>query len=240
MRFPYEEAEDKLGYRFKDKELLKESFTHSTYANKYGGRDNERMEYLGDSVLQLIVTEWQYQTRKNASEGELTKERQKLVCEDALFDAVGDLDIENYLLTYGGRANVGKKTISSLFETVVAAIYLDGGYGAAKKFVLEHGLLGEIAEVRNPKGALQEFLQQRGEELPVYRVEKKGKDKAPVFRAEVEALGLSAVGRGKSKRAAEQEAASILYDKLTDRAREEAKKTKNEKRKNKADIDNIS
>ena len=229
MDFSYDELEEKLGYHFKDRTLLKEAFTHSSYANRYGCKDNERLEYLGDSVLQLIVTEWQYQTREKASEGELTKERQKLVCEDALFDAVQELGLDGYLLKFGTRANIGKKTISSLFETVVAAIYLDGGYQAAKEFILNHGLVYEIAETRNPKSALQEFLQSRGEKLPVYTSQKEGKDNAPTFKAKAEAMGLTAFGRGKSKRAAEQEAASNLYDELTDRAR--AEKRASEKRK---------
>ncbi len=229
MEFPYDELEAKIGYRFKNRELLKEAFIHSSYANKYGCKDNERLEYLGDSVLQLIVTEWQYKTREKASEGELTKERQKLVCEDALFDAVQELGLDYYLLKFGSRANIGKKTISSLFESVVAAIYLDGGYEIAKDFILNHGLVYEIAETRNPKSALQEFLQSRGEDLPVYTVQKTGKDNAPTFKAKAEAMGLTAVGKGKSKRAAEQAAASDLYDKLSDRAR--AEKRAREKKK---------
>ena len=126
--FPFTEIEEKIGYVFADRGLLKEAFTHSTYANVYGGKDNERMEYLGDAVLQLVVTEWQYARHKRAEEGVLTRERQKLVCEDALDEAVQALGIQKYLLVSGGRANVGKKTVSSLFETVIAAIYLDGGY----------------------------------------------------------------------------------------------------------------
>ena len=86
--FPYTELEKKLGYVFQNKALLKEAFTHSTYANKYGGEDNERMEYLGDAVLQLVVTEWQYVTHARSDEGDLTKCRQKLVCEEALDKAV--------------------------------------------------------------------------------------------------------------------------------------------------------
>ena len=80
MPFPYAEVEEKIGYTFKNKELLITAFTHSTYANTYGGEDNERMEYLGDSVLQLVVTEWQYK-ECGGTEGDLTRDRQKLVCE---------------------------------------------------------------------------------------------------------------------------------------------------------------
>ena len=212
--FPFAQIEEKIGYAFQNKALLKEAFTHSSYANANGGRDNERMEYLGDAVLQLVVTEWQYARHETAEEGVLTRERQRLVCEDALLEAVKALDLEEYLLYFGGRANVGKKTVSSLFETVIAAIYLDGGYLPAKEFILAHGRLEEEAYPVNHKGALQEYLQKRGKETPIYEVNKTGKDNAPIFRATVRAEGVSAVGDGRSKKEAEQEAALLLLEKL--------------------------
>ncbi len=215
MKFPYKDIERKIGYAFRDKSILEQAFRHSTYANAHGGEDNERMEYLGDSVLQLIVTEWQY-TRKTDGEGEMTKSRQKIVCEDALFRAVEALDIAQYLLVEGSRANVGKKTISSLFETVTAAIYLDGGYAPAKKFVLGNAILDGGKATKNYKGVLQELVQKYGVARPVYRMEKTGKDNAPAFRSEVTAFDKTADGRGKTKREAEQEAAQKLLEKLRD------------------------
>ena len=113
--FPYTDIEKKIGYIFRDKSLLKEAFTHSTYANAHGGKDNERMEYLGDAVLQLVVTEWQYARDTQASEGVLTRERQKLVCQSALDSAVDALDVRKYLLVSGSKANIEQKTTSSLF-----------------------------------------------------------------------------------------------------------------------------
>ncbi len=210
--FPYAEIEKKIGYRFQDRALLKQAFTHSTYANKFGGGDNERMEYLGDSVLQLVVTEWQYERDKKAQEGELTRKRQKYVCESALDEAVRALGLEQYLLVSGGRANVGKKTVSSLFETVTAAIYLDGGYEPAKKFILLCGGLEKQVISVNYKGEVQEFLQQRGIQPPVYQTEKEGMDNAPVFTAKVSALGLTVLGEGGSKKEAEQNAAKTLLE----------------------------
>ena len=217
MEFPVKEIENKIGYTFRDKALLKEAFTHSTYANANGGRDNERMEYLGDAVLQLVVTEWQYVKNARAEEGELTRQRQKFVCEEALDEAVRDLGLQQYLLVSGGRANVGKKTVSSLFETVIAAIYLDGGYAPAKEFILHHGKLETPPVPQNHKGALQEFLQGKGEQLPAYETVKSGKDNAPTFVAKVCALGQAATGEGGSKREAEQQAAKNLLDKLSAR-----------------------
>ena len=213
MSFPHTEIENKIEYAFQDKTLLQTAFTHSTYSNAHGGKDNERLEYLGDAVLQLIVTEWQIQTSK-AQEGALTKNRQKLVCEDALFNAIKDMDVTKYLLIEGGKANVGKKTISSLFETIIAAIYLDGGYAPAKAFVHRFLLRAEQTQDRNPKGELQEYLQGIGADLPVYESVKEGKDNAPTFVCKVIAQGKSAQGTGSSKRQAEQIAAAALLAQL--------------------------
>lgn len=213
--FPYAEIEEKIGYIFANKSLLKQAFVHSTYAHLRGGEDNERMEYLGDAVLQFAVTDYQYKTDKNASEGELTRNRQKLVCENALEEIVLRLQIDKYLLIEGGRANIGKKTISSLFETVTAAIYLDGGYAQAEKFILRNIASFQQNARRNPKGELQEYLQGAGEETPVYQTRKEGKDNAPRFFAEVTACGKTGKGEGGSKREAEQNAAQALLEKLT-------------------------
>ena len=215
MSFPYAEIEKALGYTFRDKALLQEAFTHSTYANIHGGKDNERLEYLGDAVLQLVVTEWQYARDKRATEGALTRERQNHVCEEALFEDVSALGLENYLLYEGSGANLGKKTISSLFETVVGAIYLDGGYQPAREFVITCGRLEEESSPVNYKGELQETLQRKGEKLPVYEsLEKSGKDNAPVFTVKATAMGASKTAKGRSKKEAEQEAARLLLDAL--------------------------
>lgn len=215
MKFPYGEIENKIGYSFQNRELLLEAFTHSTYANAYGGNDNERMEYLGDAVLQLVVTEWQYDRYQKADEGTMTRSRQRLVCEDALLDAVKDLGIEKYLLVVGSHANVGKKTVASLFEAVTAAIYLDGGYEKAQTFIQRFALDHIQVETGNAKGELQEYLQSLGENPPVYETEKIGKDNAPVFYATAYALGRREKGEGSSKKQAEQAAAANLLRELT-------------------------
>ena len=160
------------------------------------------------------MTEWQYASDANATEGELTRERQKLVCEDNLYQTVQELDIKGFLRIYGGRDNVGKKTVSSLFETVLGAIYLDGGYQPAQAFVKKFLLSRPTEDEENSKGKLQEFLQRIGAELPVYTTEKTGKDNAPIFVAKVRAVGKTATGEGKSKRQAEQISASNLLKEL--------------------------
>ncbi len=214
MAFPVSEIEARIGYTFRNAALLQEAFTHSTYANRYGGANNERLEYLGDSVLQLIVSERLYALMPTAAEGELTQERQQVVCEDALDKATRALGIERYLLAEGGKSNIGKKTVSSLFEALTAAIYLDGGYDAAKRFVERHGASEKSDETTNYKGMLQEVLQKDGQEPPVYTVSQSGKSNAPQFLAATTANGFTATGFGKTKREAEQAAAKSLLEKL--------------------------
>lgn len=211
MKLPISKIEEKIGYVFQNKSLLEQAFVHSSYGRIKGIPDNERMEYLGDAVLQLIVTEWQY-FKDGADEGRMTKGRQKLVCEETLLAEVEELGLQGYLQYVGKRKqNVGEKAFSSIFETIVAAIYLDGGYEPAKSFVLERM---SDRDDTNYKGKLQEFLQKQGEGYPEYQLEKSGKDNEPTYRAVVSALGMQAEGIGKSKKSAEQVAAKALLDKL--------------------------
>ena len=214
--FPYAEIEEKIEYVFRNKNLLKEAFTHASYAHHAQEKSNERLEYLGDSVLQLVVTEWQFREDTTASEGKLTAIRQKLVCKNALDSAVDGLGIWQYLRVYGTEYNRRGKAKSSLFEAVVAAIYLDGGYKQAKTFVLKHGNLRMDMQAGNPKGELQEYVQARCVTLPRYETVKSGRDDSPIFHTTVYALGEQAVGEGKSKREAESTAAMRLLWELTE------------------------
>ena len=217
MTFELKESEKRIGYTFRNKELLITAFTHSTYANVHGGEDNERLEFLGDSVLQMVVSEALYFSKEKdraLREGEMTVLRQMMVRKEALLDAVERLGLKDFLLIEGGAANVGDKTVSSLFETVTAAIYLDSGYRAAKKFISDN-LVFRVE--RNFKGELQELLQKRGEHTPRYVLEKEGKDNNPLFVCHATASGVQAEGSGKSKAAAEQAAAKKLLEILTDK-----------------------
>ena len=144
----------------------------------------------------------------------MTVLRQMMVRKEALLDAVERLGLKDFLLIEGGAANVGDKTVSSLFETVTAAIYLDSGYRAAKKFISDN-LVFRVE--RNFKGELQELLQKRGEHTPRYVLEKEGKDNNPLFVCHATASGVQAEGSGKSKAAAEQAAAKKLLEILTDK-----------------------
>ncbi len=227
MSFPFAEIEEKIGYAFRDRELLRQAFTHSTYGNLHKRPDNERMEYLGDAVLELVVTEWQYE-KDDRPEGRLSEARQRLVCKEALDSAVDGLGIYEYLLVSGREQNLGDKTKSNLFESVTAAIYLDGGYLAAKRFVLEHGNIHLAKNTVNYKGALQEFLQARGENPPKYTSKKEGVDHAPFFRCQATAMGESADGEGKSIKEAELVAANRLLWELKEKYGE---RTLNKKKK---------
>lgn len=219
--FNAEKLEKKLGYIFKDKSLLKKAFTHSSYANAHGVESNERLEYLGDAVLQLLVSERQYAKNGGESEGEMTKRRQALVREAALLAAVEEMGIAEDLLAEGGKANIGKKTLSSLYESALAAVYLDGGYEAAKAFALRHPLFGKN---ENYKGELQEFLQKRKKALPEYSFQKEGRDDKPSFVCKASADGETGEGAGMSKRSAEQVAAKALLDKLKGVEKEKSEK----------------
>lgn len=211
--FSAEEIEKTVGYVFKDKSLLADAFTHKTYREKYGGNDNERLEFLGDAVIELIVSEELYHKEgvgKIYSEGTMTEIRKKVVCNDTLFTVSKSLGLEKHLRFYGKKENVGDKAIASLIETLTAAIYLDGGYIPAKQFVCSV-LKGAGKEEINYIGALKERLEKEGIS-PKYAEEKTGEDHAPTFFATVSAKGKSATGQGKSKKDAKADAAKKLLE----------------------------
>ena len=125
------------------------------------------------------------------------------------------MGVAQYLLVEGGAANIGKKTVSSLYECVLAAVYLDGGYGAAKAFFARNGLRGKL---ENYKSALQEYLQKNRQALPKYSLlRKEGSDDKPVFYCQVSAWNMLGEGAGESKSAAEQQAAKSLLEKLKEK-----------------------
>ena len=133
--------EKRIGYEFKDKNLLQRALTHSSYANEKGtGLDNERLEFLGDSVLGFITAEYLFEHYKNKKEGELTKKRAYAVCEKTLFEYAEKIQLGDMILLGKGEENTGGRhrpsVVSDAFEAVIAAIYLDGGIEEAKKFVL--------------------------------------------------------------------------------------------------------
>ncbi len=215
---PQSELEARIGYRFQNEELLTEALCHSSYANEKRGtlRCNERLEFLGDSVLSIVVSSYLFTNCTHLPEGELTKIRAALVCEDSLHVWARQIGLGDYLLLGHGEEQSGGRERNSIladaFEAVIAAIYLDGGMEAARPYVL--GFLPDhfdqqTAAFHDYKTALQEVIQQNPEERVEYvLVGAEGPDHAKVFHMEVR-LNSNVIGRGsgKSKKIAEQMAA---------------------------------
>ncbi len=211
---------EKLGYQFKDQDLLVQSMTHPSMSaeQREAVEDNQRLEFLGDAVLQVILTEHLYRVLPDQAEGHLTKIRASLVSRRALADCALRLGLEEYLrLGKGEEANGGRHRESNLadaFEALLGAICLDGGITGAREVTmrlmeedLQEALEGE--DTSNPKGRLQEELQALRRESPLYRIlTEEGPDHLKQFRVEVlwggKPLG---AGRGSSKKNAESAAA---------------------------------
>lgn len=217
------ELEAKLGYRFERRERLLRALSHRSYANERQAdvADNEVMEFLGDAVLGLVVSEMLYRRHAELSEGQMSKLKAYLVSAGTLARRAEEVDLGSYLLLGRGEEKTfgrGKESLlANAFEAVIAAVYLDGGLQAATDFV-DRTLWGDLGDaieadptLRDFKSILQERLQAQGRALPLYRVvEERGPDHAKVFRVEVvvddEAL---AEGEGKTKKGAEQVAAEL-------------------------------
>ena len=211
--------EDTINYKFEKKSYIIEALTHSSYSNENKNyKFNERLEFLGDSVLSIVISDYLFKKEKNLPEGELTKLRANIVCEESLSEVAGQIHLGEYLLLgKGEEATGGRDRISILadaLEAIIAAIYLDGGLEEASKFIfrfmeeiIENSIEGKI--FRDYKTYLQEVLQSKGEQHIWYKlIEEKGPDHNKRFVMEVgindKVLG---VGEGKSKKDAEQVAA---------------------------------
>ncbi len=214
-----EELEEKLQYHFKNPEYLKTALTHSSYANerRTPNGSNERLEFLGDSILGVVVADYLFRNFPDLPEGDLTKKRAALVCEQACCGFSQQLDIGRHLLLSRGEQNSGGRTRPSIladaFESVTAAIYLDGGMQEARKFVLRFvlPLLGasKPKTFKDYKTVLQEIVQKNPEdELEYVLVGETGPDHDKHFTVEVR-LDNNVMGRGggRSKKEAEQQAA---------------------------------
>ena len=211
------------GYRFRDRGLLAAALTHSSYLHEHpdeqGLEDFERLEFLGDAVVDLVIGEELYRRYSQATEGELTAMRSQLVSGAPLAQVAQRLGLPERArlgrgeAETGGRGRVGLG--ASLFESVVGAIYLDDGYPAAQRFVL--GVMADIVDatgagaVRSPKTVLQEWAQGHGLPLPIYRIiETVGPEHSREFVVEIELGDLRARGSGRSKREAQENAAGAL------------------------------
>lgn len=214
------EFEEEIKYTFKDKELLKTALTHSSYANESKSRrcqNNERLEFLGDAVLGIVAAEYLYFHNSHVPEGELTKLRAMMVCEKSLYEFALSMNLGKYLRLGHGEENTGGRERSSIladaFEAVVAAIYIDGGYDAAKKHVTRFAdkfFSSRIkSNLKDYKTTLQEIVQKNHTEKLLYVLaSEKGPDHDKEFVVEVH-LNSNVIGTGKggSKKEAEQMAA---------------------------------
>ncbi len=208
--------EKKIGYTFRNKGYILEALTHSSYSNENKSCEfNERLEFLGDSVLGIIISDYLFKNEKYLPEGELTKLRANIVCEESLSEVAKEICLGEYMfLGKGEEASGGRYRISILadaFEAIIASIYLDGGLDYAKDFVLKHmkkiiksSVEGKI--FRDYKTYLQEMLQSRGKVLIEYKlIDEKGPDHNKIFIMQVFVNNiLIGSGDGKSKKEAEQ------------------------------------
>ncbi|MFI3252981.1 MAG: ribonuclease III [Eubacteriales bacterium] len=214
------DLEEKLGYTFEQKGLLRTALTHSSYANERHRQSYERLEFLGDSILGMMVAEYLYTKYPNLSEGELTRKRASLVCEEALVEVSKGLGLEREILLGRGEQNLPKPSIlADVVEAILAAIYTDGGVVPAKKMVETLILSQEgkrISGITDYKSALQERLQQKGSQQILYTtIEETGPDHMKEFFVEVCVNGTpSGRGKGKTKKESEQQAAKVALSKL--------------------------
>ena len=217
--------EQKLGYTFQDRSLLENALTHSSCANESGGRllSNERLEFLGDSILGMVVADHLYRNHPDLPEGELTRTRACLVCEDSLVEVAEALDLGRYLLLGKGEEAGGGRQRPSIradaVEAVLAAVYLDGGIGSARKIIQRFILNREVAGLTHPrdyKTSLQELVQRESGQVLQYRMTgESGPDHDKRFFFEVTLNGTSiGSGTGRSKKEAEQMAAKAAIELL--------------------------
>ncbi len=218
--------EEKIKYEFKDDELLLQALTHSSYANemKMSKEDNnERLEFLGDAVLELVTSDHVYHEYKDLSEGDLTKLRASIVCEQTLSSCAKDMDIGNFLLLGKGEDASGGRyrnsILSDTLEAIIGAIYLDGGFTNAKEFIKKNIFYNvENKELFfDSKTILQEIIQNDNNKQKIHYklISELGPDHNKSFTMAL-LIGNEqvSVGVGKTKKAAEQEAAMKAIKKL--------------------------
>ena len=217
--------EEKLGYTFQNRALLENALTHSSCANESRGKlqSNERLEFLGDSILGMVVADHLYRNHPDLPEGVLTRTRAALVCEDSLVLVAEELGLGAYLrLGKGEEAGGGRNRPSiraDAVEAILAAVYLDGGIGSARKIIQKYILSREVAGLTKPrdyKTALQELVQRESGQVLAYRlIGEEGPDHNKRFFVEVTLNGNGVgQGSGRSKKEAEQMAAKAAIETL--------------------------
>ncbi len=219
------ELEKALGYSFKNPELLRTALSHSSYVNEKkgpGGVCNERLEFLGDSVLGMVTAKYLYNSFPDMPEGMMTKTRAELVCEPSLYETAKKLGLGQYLLLGRGEEQAGGRERPSInadaVEAVIAAMYLDGGYAVAERFIMDNILASVNSGVQyhDYKTALQELVQKKSDQTLKYEmIGSEGPDHGKVFTFRVLLNGSPlGEGSGRTKKLAEQNAAKKALEEL--------------------------
>lgn len=221
------ELQSNLNISFKNESLLKQAFTHASYVNEYlrkTDQDNERLEFLGDAVLQITISQYLFQKYPQLSEGELTKLRAMIVCEPSLVTFAESLHFGKFILLGKGEELTGGRTrpalLADVFEAFVGALYLDQGLEVVKeffaRFIIPKIERGDITPVKDFKSLLQEAIQQDNSgELQYVIIEERGPAHNREFVSEVQLNGIPVgVGVGRSKKDAEQKAAEEALKRL--------------------------
>jgi ribonuclease-3 len=222
------ELENSIGYSFNNKSLLSDALVHKSYANEFGRESNEKLEFLGDSILEYISSKYIYNNFPNLREGEMTKVRAQVVCEDSLYNIAERHNFSDFLLVgsneqkHGGNKN--KSILADSVEAVIAAMYFDSGLDNVEKFIIEN-LKDDIEDAthhvgeKDHKSLLQEMLQINGSvQITYYIIDEQGPDHDKVFKAGVKLNDeFLADGVGKSKKQAEQDAAKNAIDIINNR-----------------------
>ena len=214
----YSKLEEQLEYTFKNKELLKTALTHTSYAYEKNVQSNEKLEFLGDSILEFVSSVYLYSNYSNLKEGEMTKVRAQVVCEESLYKIAKSHDFSDFLRLGKSEKMSGGKIKTAILadsvEAVIAAMYLDGGLEPAEKFIIKNlkeeiKIASKNVGQKDYKTVLQEILQKHGDVDIKYNIIKEtGPDHDKVFEAEVlYNKKVLAEGTGKSKKHAEMEAA---------------------------------
>ena len=221
----FEKLENSIGYNFKNKELLKKALTHTSYAYEKHIESNEKLEFLGDSILEYISSKYIYNNYSILREGEMTKVRAEVVCEDSLYNVAKAHNFSDFILIGKSESNTGGKfkpaILADSIEATIAAIYFDGGLDEAEKFIINN--LKDAIEkstinvgMKDFKTVLQEKLQENGDVCIRYTVIKEtGPDHNKTFTVKVEVNGKElAIGEGKTKKHAEMNAAKKSLERL--------------------------
>jgi len=203
--------EEILGYSFHDRELLELALCHSSYANENGlNKSNERLEFLGDAVLELTVSHLLFNFFGESTEGELTRKRANIVCQESLVKWGEYLKIQDLILRGKSLRNLCPYSVySDAIESVIGAVYIDGGYDEALRVVKRHvAFFLKYDDNSDPKSCLQMLMQIKKNDIPVYEIISiEGPDHAPLFKVKVKAGGKEWIGEGSSKKSAEASAA---------------------------------